>query len=172
MTGQWEGCKACGRVVISPSTHKYLNSPINRLEAAVNSSKTAPLIEELKEMADPSKSKNEREKNARTLADFTFVLAKFMYDPKRLRDTELNGLGAQLWEIKAGTLRIPFFGGSCSGTISSFGNSQQLTLPLHVPAPPAEAQCARGTHLFTKQGRLAPSKQIRKAKAIQRQDGE
>jgi hypothetical protein len=163
MTGRlpadaWETCGVCGRAVL-------IEGAVNRMEAAVNSSGRPLAIEWLAGwVARPRKSRT------RKLADLLAALEDFAEAPERLRLNELNSLGRGLWELKVGSMRLPFVAAPCPGSLSPAANQRQLVLPQHVPTPGPRAHCARATHGFEKRTERTPRRELEIAQAIGRED--
>ena len=144
----------CGRVIL-------FEGSINRIEAAFNLEGLPAITDELESLLASS----EVELRQRVI-DLAVVVEIFCNEPERLRRNELNWLGVDLWEIKFGVMRLVFTSAYCPFVTPE----RRLELAGHVVAPSAEANTARATSMFIKQGEKAPLSEIRKAKAIARED--
>lgn len=144
----------CGRVIL-------FEGSINRIEAALNHEGMPAITDELETLLATS----ETELRQRAI-DLAVVIEVFCNEPARLRRNELNWLGIDLWEIKFGVMRLVFTSAYCPYV----RRERRLELARHVIAPSAEFNTARATSMFIKQGEKAPLSEIRKAKAIARED--
>lgn len=156
MTGH-KDCPVCGRIVVEVGE-------VNRIEAAHASgdgyvSDVACLVRGARRL-----------RNLDRLATLAIVIDDFVTRPSRLRANEVNDLGAYLWELKAGTLRVPFFGAECPGEHTASGARRRLVLPGIVRSPASSDRAARFTHVFEKRTQRTPRWEIDKALAIKRQD--
>ena len=144
----------CGRVTL-------FEGSINRIEAALNHEGLPAITNELETLLAYS----EVELRQRAI-DLAVVIEIFCNEPERLRRNELNWLAFDIWEIKFGVMRLVFTSANCPYV----RRERRLELAGHVIAPSVEANTARATSMFIKQGEKAPLSEIRKAKAIARED--
>lgn len=145
----------CGRVIL-------FEGSINRIEAAFNHEGTPAITDELETLL----ASNEVELRQRAI-DLAVVIEIFCNEPERLRRNELNWLAVDIWEIKFGVMRLVFTSAYCPYVRLE----RHLELAGHVAAPKADVNTARATSIFIKQSEKAPLSEIRKAKAIAREDG-
>lgn len=111
-----------------------------------------------------------RLRNLDHLATLALVIDDFAARPPQLRANEVNDLGAELWELKAGTLRVPSFGAECAGERTANDAHRRLVLPGIVRSPAGSNHTARFTHVFEKRTQRTPRREIDKALAIKRED--
>lgn len=150
-------CPACGRPVL-------VEGEVNRMEAALDAHGEVPVVAWLESwLARPRRSR------LRRLADLIAALEDFADHPERLRRRELNVLSPGLWELKVGTVRLPFTAGSCAGAAAD-APRRRLHLPRDVPGAPSDARCARATHGFVKKTTRTPRVELDRATAIARED--
>lgn len=150
----FEECDECGRKAV------VARGAANHLEAALDVNGSPVLIQEWAQVL----GKPPKGSSADPAADFAEVLDNFLYRPHTLRENEINDLD-EFWELKAGTLRMPFFDIDCGG-----GVVQALDLPRRVKAPPSTAKGARATHLFWKTDLRAGRRNVERARGIKRGD--
>ena len=147
----------CGRGVVEVG-------PVNRIEAA--NAAASSFNQDVERLVRGSR----RVRHLDRLADLAVVIDDFVARPLQLRANEVNDLGEGLWELKAGTLRVPFFGAECPGDTRSCRCGRQLVLPRIVKQPEGRCRTARLTHLFEKRTARTPRREIDKAMAIKRED--
>jgi phage-related protein len=153
----WAHCERCGRFSVSEGR-------VNRIEAAWDRDGRAPLIDTL-----TSWVQTPRRSRLRRAADVAVALDALADGPLSLRRTELNALGDDMWELKVGTLRIPFGVATCPGP-NSRGEVRCAVLPSFVPEPASNARCIRLTHAFRKATQRTPRRELDRARAILRED--
>ena len=152
-------CPACGRPVL-------VEGEVNRMEAALDANGEAPVVDWLDSwLARPRRSR------LRRLADLIAAMEDFADHPERLRRTELNVLSPGLWELKVGTVRLPFTAGSCAGAGGDVPR-RSLHLPRDVRGASSDARCARATHGFVKRSQRTPRFELDRATAIAREDAQ
>ena len=144
----------CGRVIL-------FEGSVNRIESSLNHEGLPAITDELETLL----ASNEVELRQRAI-DLAVVVEVFCNEPERLRRNELNWLAVDIWEIKFGVMRLVFTSAYCLYVRPE----RHLVLAGHVISPSADANTARATSMFIKQGEKAPLSEIRKAKAIARED--
>ena len=154
VTKHFKICLECGRTLL-------MDGPANRFEAGLDRDGNEIVMEGLRNwLMTPRERRQER------LADFLIVLEEFVTDPSDLTEEELKHFQDDLWEIKAGTLRIIFSGGRCNG-----GNqSRVVKLNERVGEMARENKCCRGLIAFGKSGKSAGRSKRDLAVAIARED--
>lgn len=131
-------CAQCGRTC-------YERSDTICIEAARTSDGKEPVEDYL---AGLEKSKGHRGTNVTKLATIAIAFEEFVYGPEPQQPRELNYLEDEIWEIKAGVSRLPFF---------------YLKDRLHGTA-------LRITSGFEKRQQKAPRGEIRRAIWVREQD--
>ena len=160
MTGQFETCSICSRKELQ-------KGKVNRLEVALDENNEHPIITELENFINSPRKKDDR---YRRYADLMQVLAEFVHEPLGMLEKDLNYLRDDIWELKAGTLRILFGEGNCQDHESGSQSARTLTLPTWVKQPDPATACGRATNAYEKDGKKAPRKRIDKAVGILRED--
>lgn len=153
MTKQYPVC-LCNRQIIQEGLR-------NRLEAALDSQGLPAVLEELETLLTSS----ELEVRQRT-TDLSVVLELFCDRPENLRRNELNWLYEEIWELKFGVMRLAFTSANCIHA----DKNRVLRLAGHVVKPAPDTNTARATSLFVKNDDAAPRSEIRRARAIARED--
>lgn len=133
----------------------------NRFEAGLDRNGEEFVLNGLRKwLMSPKERKRER------LADFLIVMEEFVTDPSEMTEMELEHFQNELWEIKAGTLRIIFSGGTCDG-----GNpARSVTLLPRVGSMTQESKCCRGLIAFGKSNGVAGRRNTDIAEAVARED--
>lgn len=147
--------------VCSCSRHILFRGSVNRIEAAFDENGHPSVVDELETLL----ASTETERRHRSV-DLMVVIDLFCNQPDRLRPRELNWLYEEIWEIKFGVMRLAFTSAKCPYVDSS----RALQLAEHVEAPETGANTARATSLFVKNDEFAPASEIRRARAIARED--
>lgn len=154
VTKHFEKCQKCARTLI-------MDGPANRFEAGYDENGKELVMDGLKAwLMSPRKRKRER------LAEFIVVLEKFVMDPSEMTSRELKRFQGDLWEIKAGTLRIIFSGGACDGG----DPNRTVILNKRVGQMSIEDRCCRGLIAFGKSNDRAGRKKTDLAIAVARED--
>lgn len=134
MTVLHQVCETCGRYVLETGV-KYA------IEAALDREGSPAAGEYLDSLS------RGRGKGRDLVADMLIRMEQFARTGELIVPKQLNHLRAELWELKAGTLRLPFYyrrGAACG----------QVRL----------------THGFTKRGEKTPIREIDRGLAIMRED--
>lgn len=126
----------CGRWVIEEGQRR-------RVEAAWDRDGAARAVNWAKDLT----SGPFRKRNESRLADLAIRLEEYCLRGTLRVPDQLNHLKDEIWEIKAGVLRLPFF---------------------HVPVTATGS--VRATHGFTKNSQKTPPHEIRAAAAIMKED--
>lgn len=143
------------------SRHILFRGAVNRIEAAFDENGYPSVVDELATLL----ATTEVEQKHRSV-DLMFVMDLFCNQPDQLRPRELNWLYEEIWEIKFGVMRLVFTSAKCQYVDSS----RSLRLAGHVEAPEFGTNTARATSLFVKNSESAPATEIRRARAIARED--
>lgn len=146
--------------ICSCSRHILFRGTVNRLEAAFDESGHPAVVDELATLL----ASTEAEHRLRNM-DLMVVIDLFCNQPDQLRPRELNWLYEEIWEIKFGVMRLAFTSANCPYVVS-----KPLQLASHVEAPKIGTNTARATSLFVKNSEYAPASEIRRARAIARED--
>jgi hypothetical protein len=139
LTVQRRGCTACGRKI-------YAQGSARVIEAARTLEGEEPAEEYLAKL-----EKSRRPAALRRLADVAIVLNEYAREGRLRIPLEMNHLQGDLWEIKVGDTRLPFY---------------ELNDALH------DTIATRLTHGFKKGQWPTPKGEIRKGRWIIGQDGQ
>ena len=160
LTGQYEACSDCSRLVLQ-------KGKINRIEVAFDKNGEHPLIKELDDFVKATRKKADQENR---LADLLQVLLEFVNEPLEMLEKDLKYLRNDVWELKAGTLRILFGEAICHSDRTALPNGRQLVFPSRVRQSALSSTCGRATNAFKKRGDNTPRERIDQAIGILRED--